>query len=368
MYSKISPRISFEKLLSPYVQNSALAGAVVAIADREQIISLEAVGYADIANRIPMQTDSLFWIASMTKGMTGVAVMMLADEGLLSLDDPAEKYLPDFRNAWLSVFAEPDCMLLRRPSKPMTIREMLCHTSGMPYGSIMEWPTLDSVPLKDLVRSYPLVPLHSHPGTAYCYSNMGINAAGRIIELVSGMTYEDFMETRIFQPLGMTDTTFWPDEEQLTRLAKSYRPNPAGDNLEEIDIFYLTRPYNNRTIRHAFPGGGLFSTATDILRFCRMMLGGGILEGVRYLSEPAYTQVISKQTDDTIQEAYGLGFSLTDDGFGHGGAMATNMRISTQIGLTMVYLVQHAGFALNGAEAQQTTWNAVVENLGPSKP
>src|SRR6202023_2783395 len=137
-------------------------------------------------------------------------------------------------------------VLLRRPAHPITVREVLNHTSGLPFKSPMEEPTLDGLPLRDAVRSYALVPLQFEPGTKYQYSNAGINTAGRIIEVVSMMPYEEFMDKRLFGPLGMKDTTFWPNEEQLARLAKSYPPNADKTGLEEITVTQLKYPLNDR--------------------------------------------------------------------------------------------------------------------------
>src|SRR5262249_28755422 len=157
-------------------------------------------------------------------------------------------------------------VLLKHPKTPVTVRHVLSHTSGMPFKSLMEQPTIDVLPLRDAVRSYALTPLQSEPGTKYQYSNAGINTAGRIIEVVSGQAYEEFLDKRLFGPLGMKDTTFWPDEKQLERLAKSYKPNADKTGLEETTITSLKYPLNDRK-RYPVPGGGLFSTAGDVGRF-----------------------------------------------------------------------------------------------------
>src|ERR1700730_12075761 len=125
-----------------------------------------------------------------------------------------------------------------------------------------------------------MTPLLFEPDTKYQYSNAGINTAGRIIEIVSGMPYEEFLDKRLFEPLGMKDTTFWPDEEQLTRLAKSYKPNSDKSGLEETTVAQLKYPLNDRK-RQPMPAGGLFSTAADVGRFCQMILNGGTYKGVK---------------------------------------------------------------------------------------
>ncbi len=227
--------------MQPFVDKHTLAGAVTLVASKDKVLSLEAVGFADVEAGKPMRPDALFWIASQSKPITATALMMLVDEGKVKLDDPVEKYLPEFRNQWLAVYQDKDAVLLKRPKQPITVRDVLSHTSGLPFRSAMEEPTLDGLPLRDAVKSYAMTPLKFEPGTKYEYSNAGINTAGRIIEVVSGMPYEDFLDKRLFGPLGMKDTTFWPNEEQLGRLAKSYRPTsrqdgPGGDHDRPAQI------------------------------------------------------------------------------------------------------------------------------------
>jgi CubicO group peptidase (beta-lactamase class C family) len=345
------------------VDRHELAGAVTLVADQDKVLSLDAVGYADVAAGKPLKTDALFWIASQSKSITATAFMMLVDEGKVKLDDPVEQYLPEFKDQWLAVEQDKDHVLLRKPAHPITVRNLLSHTSGMPFMSVLERPTLDLLPLRVAVGSYAMTPLQSEPGTKYQYSNAGINTAGRIIEVVSGMPYEDFLQKRLFDPLGMKDTTFWPSEEQLQRLAKSYRPNAAKTDLEETTIGQLKYPLSDRQ-RQPMPAGGLFSTAGDLGRFCRMVLNGGVLDGKRYLSEAAMAAMTSKQTGDAIKDTYGLGWSTGGGTFGHGGAYATNMTIDPKRGLVMVFLVQHAGFPGKGGESGGAFRKAAEEQFG----
>jgi CubicO group peptidase (beta-lactamase class C family) len=349
--------------LQPFVDNHTLAGAVTLVANKDKILSLDTVGFADIAAKKPMRPDALFWIASQSKPITGAALMILVDEGKVKLDDPVEKYLPEFKDIWLAVERDKEHILLKKPAQPITVRHILSHTSGMPFSSAIEQPTLDHLPLRDAVRSYVMTPLQSEPGTKYQYSNAGINTAGRIIEVVSGMPYEDFLDKRLFGPLGMKDTTFWPSEEQLTRLAKSYKPNAAKNDLEETTIGQLKYPLNDRSKRHPMPAGGLFSTATDVGRLCQMVLNGGTLNGKRYLSEDAVKQMTSKQTGEAVKVAYGLGWSAGDN-YGHGGAFATNMNVDARRGLITVWMVQHAGFPGDGGKSQSAFRKAADEQFG----
>ena len=345
------PNAQLVASVEPFVKKNELAGAVMLVADKNKVLAVDTVGYADIAGKREMSPDALFWIASQSKSLTAAAFMMLVDEGKVKLDDPVEKYLPEYADAWVAVEKDAKHMLLQRPAEQITIRRVLSHTSGLPFKSALETPTLDGLPLAVAVRSYAATPLDYQPGTAYRYSNAGINTAGRIIEVVTGMTYEQFMEKRLFEPLGMNDTVIRPSREQLRRLAKGYKPNAAKDGLEETTISQLTYPLDLPT-RQPMPAGGYFSTADDIGRFCRMLLNDGMWEGKRLLSVEAVRELSKRQTPETLKESYGLGCAVNGESFGHGGAFATNMNIDRAKGLVTVWLVQHAGFPGDGKSAQ----------------
>lgn len=388
------------QVLQPFIDSHSLAGAVTLVSSKDKVLSLDSVGFADISAKKPMNADSVFWIASMSKPITATALMLLVDEGKVNIDDPVEKYLPEFRgqmivaskktweylvvdkskdgrnldefgrDGWELVavsaiippfyyFKRPagsddtSVFFRRAPKHPITVKNVLSHTSGLPFRSAVEQPTLDGRPLREAVLSYALTPLDFEPDTKYQYSNAGINTAGRIIEVVSGMPFEQFVEERLFHPLGMKDTTFWPNEEQTARLAKSYRPNAAKTDLEEIQIGQLLYPLSDRSRRYPMPAGGYFSTAGDVGRFCQMLLNGGTLDGRRYLSEAAIKQMTSKQTAEALKDGYGFGWSVGGGTYGHGGAHATNMTVDPQKGLVTVWMIQQAGgFPGNGDKAQ----------------
>jgi CubicO group peptidase (beta-lactamase class C family) len=354
------PRASAEEpkitaALKPYVERHTLAGAVTLVADRDKVLSVDHVGYSDIASKTLMGDDSLFWIASQSKPITAAALMMLVDEGKVNLDDPIEKYLPEFAELKFEG---------KEPARKVTVRDCLRHTSGMPFSSAAERPTLDALTLKDAIQSYAKTPMIYQPGTKYQYSNAGINTAGRIIEVVSGMPYEDFMQKRLFDPLGMKDTTFWPTAAQLKRLAGGYKPNAKKDDLEPTKIGQLQYPLSDRK-RQPMPAGGLFATADDCGRFCRMLLRGGELDGKRVLTESAVKEMSKRQTPEGLT-SYGLGLSVGNGSFGHGGAMATNMSVDTKRGLVTVFLVQHSGFPGDGNQAQGAFRKAAEERFAAS--
>lgn len=350
--------------LQPFVDQGELAGAVAFVANREGIISVTTVGHADQGAGQAMTPDTLFWIASQTKPMTAVAVMMLVEEGKITLDDPIAKYLPEFSTQMVMAEKSDDRVVLKSPSRPVTIRDCLSHMSGMPFKSAAEEPTLDGLPLASAVKTYAMTPLQTEPGTAYQYSNAGINTAARVLEVVSGMTYEKFMQERLFAPLGMKDTTFWPDESQTSRLAKSYRPDKEKTKLEPFEITQLHYPLSDLTRRFPMPAGGLFSSAADTARFCRMLLNRGELDGLRYLSEASVEELSKRQTPESVDNSYGLGFAVGPGWFGHGGAHATNMEIHPDKNLALIWMVQHAGFPGDGKNAQGVFKNHFLDPAG----
>ena len=350
--------------LQPFVESHSLAGAVTLVATKDQVLSVDTVGSMDVGAKKAMQPDALFWIASMSKPTTATAFMMLVDEGKVNVEDPVEKYLPEFKDVWFGAEQDKNHLLLRRPGHPIKVREILSHTSGLQFKSGIEQPTLDLIPLRVAALSHPLMPLLFEPGTSYKYSNAGINTAGRIIEVVSGMSYEEFMQKRLFDPLGMKDTTFWPTKEQLGRLAKSYKPNEAKTDLEETIITQLRYPLDDHQ-RQPMPAGGLFSTAQDMAELCQMLLNGGTTpDGKRLLSEASIKQMTSRQTPENLKESYGFGFQTGGGTYGHGGAYATNMTVDPQLGLITIFMVQHAGFPGNGKESLAAFRKAATEAFG----
>lgn len=335
-----SPVIS--KILKPYTDTGAISGAVTLVATKDKIIHHEAFGYADIEADRRMVKDSLFWIASMTKPMTCTALMMLVDEGKVNVDDPVEKYLPEFKGQMVIAEKDENHVLLKKPQHPPLVRNILSHTSGLPFRSSIETPTFDMHPLRVAVQSYAMSQLEFEPDSKFQYSNEGTNTVGRIIEVVSGIPYEEFLDERLLIPLGMKNTSFWPKRKRLKRLAEPYKTNPETKQLEKIANEQLATPFENRD-RYPLPAGGLFSTAKDCAKFAQMILNGGILEERRYISESSLKMMTSRQTSETIQEGYGFGWFVESDGtFGHGGAYRTDMSINPKSEIATVFMFQQA--------------------------
>ena len=353
-----------------------IAGAVTVVVTRDRVLHFETTGLADVATKRPMKADTLFWIASMTKPVTGVAILMLQDEGKLRVTDQVAKYLPGFAN-------------LKTPSgKPanLTITQILTHTSGL--GEATGQPSRDAKTLADLEKLWLAAPMQYEPGERWRYTQSGINAAGRIVEVVSGMTFDAFTEKRIFAPLGMTSTTFYPSDEQRSRLATGYARSKDGSALEPV----APRAEYGPRDRPPQGNGGLFSTAPDYARFVRMLLGGGTLDGRRYLSEASMKLLSTPQTGDMptgffqndtygnrgTNYGWGIGTCvlrtphdgvasmLSPGSYGHGGAWGTQAWVDPVKGVGYVLMVQRSNFPNSDAsdvrkEFQQAAAQALAK-------
>ena len=361
------------------VDDGVISGAVTLVADADELLSFRAVGSADIAGKKPMQKDSLFWIASMTKPITGVAVLILQDEGRLNVGDPVEKYLPEFKGLWMIKDQGTNSRTIAPSPRPITIRDLLTHTSGL--GDVPS-PRFDST-LAELVMAYSQQPLHFAPGTKWEYCNSGINTLGRIVEVVSGRSYAVFLQEHILTPLGMRDTTFWPTPEQAKRIAKSYKPASDGKGLEETEIYFIKGGLSDHR-RTAFPAGGLFSTARDMAIFYQMMLNGGIYKGRRIVAENSANAMTRTQTGEiktgfvegmswgfgfqVVRKPMGVTAMLPGGTFGHGGAYATQSWGDPLHRRIMILMIQRAGFP-NGDDSearrsfQQAVYSAAEERV-----
>lgn len=359
--------------LKRFVEDHTIAGAVTLVVGKDKVLSVEAVGQRDLKSPKPMTAEAMFWIASMTKPMTSMALMMLAEEGKLNIDDPVEKYLPEFKGQMLVAEKTPEKLVLQKPARPITVKDLLTHSSGLTGKSPLETEALDVLTLREAVYSYALSPLQFEPGSKWSYCNPGINTLGRLIEVIGGKPYAEFMETRLFKPLGMKNTTFWPSKAQIARLATPYKPTPDGKGLEETSIRYLSPALSDRK-RMPLAAGGLFSCADDLARIYQMVLNGGILNGRRYLKEETLKAMTTSQLRDDMKVSFadgmamGLGFhivktpmgvteALSPGSFGHGGAFGTQAWIDPARGLAIVLLIQRSGLP----NSDQSEMRAVLQ-------
>jgi CubicO group peptidase (beta-lactamase class C family) len=334
-----SPEVT--AVMQPYLDSYTIAGIVGIVADREGKVHYKnLMGYADVEAKKPIGENNVFWIASMTKMFAGASIMMLVDEGKVSLDDPVTKYIPQL-SKWM-VVEEKDAnhVLLKPLVRPVTIRHLLSHTSGLTGQAELQQATgADSTPLKIRALSSVTGPLQWQPGDKYQYGNQGMNIAARVVEIVSGMAYEDFLQKRFFDPLGMTETTFWPTEAQIARLANAYGPNKDKSGFAKGGIDFLTKPLSDHVHRFPEAAGGLFSTTHDIFRYGLMLANNGELDGKRYLS-PAAMDELRKEQTGTTKVNYSLGYHLRNGMFGHDGAYGTDLSVNPQTGMIAIFMVQ----------------------------
>jgi CubicO group peptidase (beta-lactamase class C family) len=360
---------------------SQVAGAVLVVGSSQGVAYHEAIGQQSIEAKQPLAKDSLFRIASMTKPITAMGIMILQDRGKLSVEDPVEKYLPEFKGQLLIDSRADGKVVLKAPQRPITIRDLLTHTSGLPGG----FPA----GLSDLYfkRNYNLAeatamqsqrPLEFPPGSKWAYCNAGIDTLGRIIEVVSGQSYEVFLQERIFKQLGMKDTTPYPSEEQLKRLAGLYEFKEGKLN----DVGYqLIGPVKGA--RHPIPAGGLFSTAGDLARLYQMMLAGpssGGNRGRQIISPEAIKQMTSLQTGElqcgfTPGMGFGFGWAVTKEPqgvhammskgtYGHGGAFGTQAWLDPEKDLFVILLIQRTGLPnADASDLRRELQTAAVEAL-----
>jgi len=366
--------------LKPFVDSKTIAGAVTLVVGKDKVLSLETVGVRDLKSPAPMPQNAMFWIASMTKPMTAMALMMLVEEGKLNIEDPVEKHLPEFKGQMLIEEKTPERVVLKKPARPITIKDLLTHSSGLVGKSPLDGEAIDVLTLREAVYSYALSPLQFEPGSKWSYCNPGINTLGRLIEVASGVDYAKFMEKRLFNPLGMKNTTFWPSKAQQARLATSYKPTADNQGLEETTIKYLSGDLSDRK-RMPLAAGGLFSCAEDLAKIYQMVLNGGLVGGRRYLKEETLKLMTTSQLGDmkvSFAEGMnmGLGFhivktpmgvteALSPGAFGHGGAYGTQAWIDPVRGLAIVLLIQRAGLPnSDGSEMRAALQKRAVEVFG----
>jgi len=355
-----------------------VAGMVIVVGSSQGIALHEALGQQSLETKQPMPKDALFRIASMTKPITAVAIMMLEQEGRLSVDDPVEKHLPEFKGQMLVEQRDGERVILKRPSRPITIRDLLTHTSGMPGGyppGVSEMYFDRKYSLAEAVAMISQRPLDFEPGSKWSYCNTGIDTLGRIIEVCSEQTYEAFLQKRIFLPLSMKDTAFHPSEQQMQRLAELYAVK--DDKLAAAGWVLIGDPHG---ARHPIPAGGLFSTGSDLAKLYQVMLRGGTLGNVRFVSEKGMKEMTSLQTGDlqcgfTPGMGFGFGWAVVKEPqdvhammsqgtYGHGGAFGTQAWLDPEKDLFVILLIQRTGMPNSDAselrrELQATAVEAI---------
>ena len=347
--------------MQSFVEASQISGAVTLVAREGKTVYLSAVGQRNVESKNEMQNDTIFAIASMTKPVTATALMILVDEGKVRLDDPVAKYIPEFKNAKLKGGDAP--------RREITLFDCLTHTAGL---------VGDQQCVKSLEATGKMLaerPLGFHPGERWQYSP-GLNVIGRVIEVASGQKYETFLKERIFDPLGMKDTTFHPDAEQQPRVVTLYRPGKEKGSLQAA-----THWINDISAdKVPNPSGGLFSTAADMARFYQMILDGGKAGDEQIVSRLAVEKMTTRQTGDlktgfTPGNCWGLGWcvvrqpqgvtkSLSPGTFGHGGAFGTQGWVDPERKMIFVLMIQRTGFGnSDGSSIRGDFHRLAVEGL-----
>jgi CubicO group peptidase (beta-lactamase class C family) len=292
-----------------FVDAAKTAGVVTLVMRHGKVAEFDAVGFQDLESKTPMRTDSIFHLASVTKPITCAGIMILVDEGRVSLIDPAEKYLPEFKGLKVNPcgsLSGLNCDAVPA-TRPINMLDLMTHTSGLP-GSAPVSGTPST--LAERVAGVSRATLLFQPGTAWNYSNIGIAALGRIIEVVSGQPYDRFLEERIFRPLEMKDTFFFVPDDKAGRMASVYTYEPGG--LKKVPM---------AAARFPAPEGGLLSTAGDIARFHQMMLNKGTLDGQRVLSAAAVEAMTTSYTGEMKAGfapgvGHGFGFEVVREALG----------------------------------------------------
>jgi len=342
------------------VDRGTVAGTVTLVARHGRIAALDAVGYSDIENKTPLRTDAIFQLHSMTKPVVALGAMILMEEGKLSLLDPVEKHLPEFRSMWVIEAQDGDReRKLTRPVRPITIRDLMTHTSGMslnPPPGIGELHRALHKTLEQAVLVISQQPLAFQPGTKWQYSNTGIAALARIIEVVSGIPYEKFLETRIFAPLGMKDTFTYPPDAKFGRMPTAYILKDGKPLKYTADPLGEGAMKFRQGARYPLPEGGLYSTANDLFLLYQMMLNRGQYNGTRILSPSSVETMTRLHTGNLAAGGPGMGYGLgwavardsaaaplSEGAYGHGGRYGTYAFIDPKKDMIGIFLIHREG-------------------------
>jgi CubicO group peptidase (beta-lactamase class C family) len=374
-----------DEVMKRHIDEHRIAGAVTLVARQGKVIHFQAHGQADVETKKPMAKDTLFRMASSTKPVTGVAVLMLVEEGKIRLTDRVEKFIPEFKD--LKVAVEKNGKVELVPAaRPITIHDLLTHTSGLLSGGIgtrqapreASFPTGDDT-LEKFVARAAKVPLDFQPGSKWSYSGLaGIDTLARVVEIVSGQSFDQFLQKRIFGPLGMTDTFFYVPNEATDRLASIHRP--GRDKIEKVaPSFSFSKGYSSGA-------GGLVSKAEDYFRFAQMLENGGEFNGQRLLSPRAVELMSTNHVGDMfvgqLGRPKGMGFGMTVEvvtdpvqastfrstgSFGWDGAFGTHFWVDPKAKLVAVLLVQApAGPVTRGVQGDFET--AVMQSITNDSP
>ena len=350
----VESKTTFAKeALQPYVDSGQLAGAI-SVFYKNGVQETCCIGYADVAQKRPSEMDNVFMQCSQTKGFCGVTIAKLVEEGKLSLDDAVSKYLPEFSELWVQAYDKDGVRMLRKAKNVLTVRMVLNHTGGFPFeisakrNDVRGGGWTGGAPLRQVAAIAAASPIMFEPGTGELYSNTGIDIGAAIVEVITGMKWEDYLKQEVLDPLGMKSTWFWPTDKQLKTKIELYETQKDAPAKWVEEMPWQQRPYNDS---HVFTsaGAGLWTTATDQLKFYKMLMNLGLGEnGIRILKEETVKNILARTTRPTSMSGYSLGLSAPVEDhenawFGHGGAWGTNCSVNWHKKELKLWVVQNAG-------------------------
>ena len=352
-----------KEVLQPYVDSGQLPGAI-SVFYIDGVQETCCIGYADMEAGRRITLDSPFMQCSQTKGFCGVTIAKLVEEGKISLDDPVSKYLHEFKELWVEVEKKDGVRILHKAKNVLTVRMVMNHTGGFPFeisakrGDVRGGGWSGGAPIRQVASIAAASPLLFEPGTGIRYSNTGIDIGAAIVEVVTGMKWEDYLKQEVLDPLGMKSTWFWPSDKQIKNKIElyTYKENAPAEWCEEKAN--QQRPYNDSHV-FASAGAGLWTTVNDQLKFYKMLMNLGMGEnGVRILKEETVKSILTCSTRPEGMEGYSLGLSAPaqdneDAWFGHGGAWGTNCTVNWHKKQLRLWVVQRAG----GPQPWKKGWN-----------
>ena len=340
------------EVLQPYVDSGQLPGAIN-VFYKDGVQETCCIGYADVASKRRIRMDSAFMQCSQTKGFCGVTIAKLVEEGKLSLDDPVSKYLPEFAELWVLDEKNDSVQTMHKAKNTLTVRMVMNHTGGFPFEASVKrrdvrgggWS--GGARLRQVASVAAASPLLFEPGTAVRYSNTGIDIGAAVVEVITGMKWEDYLKKEVLDPLGMKSTWFWPTDKQIKNKIELYKYVENAPAVWVEEMAWEQRPYNDSHV-FASAGAGLWTTAEDQLKFYKMLMNLGVGEnGVRILKEETVKSLLAVSTRPQEMDGYSLGLTAPkvdseNSTFGHGGAWATSCSVNWHKKELKLWVVQKA--------------------------
>lgn len=374
----IDSKTTFAKeALQPYFDSGELPGAI-SIFYNNGVQETCCIGYANVEQKRPIKLDNVFMQCSQTKGFCGVTIAKLVEEGKISLDDPVSKYLPEFKDLWVQDSEKDGIRTLHKAKNVLTVRMVMNHTGGFPFEASVKrndvrgggWS--GGAPLRQVAAVAAGSPIYFEPGTKDRYSNTGIDIGAAIVEVVTGMKWENYLKKEVLDPLGMKSTWFWPTDKQLKTQVEMYDVKAGQKAVYRLENNQQQRPYNDSHV-FASAGAGLWTTANDQLKFYKMLMNLGVGDnGVRILKEETVKSILAVTTRPDNLGGYSLGLNAPkkdgeNEWFGHGGAWGTNCMVNWHKKQLKLWVVQVNGTQpWNGAmnEAANKFFSQTIDTSG----